>query len=233
MMKLLRWLAALAFGALLAPSVWAQGISMVRLVPAIVAPGDTNDHVDLAVHRGATKQAATLRVSVIDGAGFPVTKYSSSWATTNPAVASVIAGTVTAKAPGWTTVVLYVSGGMAAQLLVCVSDTGTAAQPVIQQFPAVTMQEGNFDVTHPPALQLNPGELKQFAAVAAADSMQRLLAYDPATTPPGQPWPLPCVHWTSTQPARAAIVGRWGMVRNVTTDTLRPGQFLRARVGPP
>lgn len=231
-MKILRWLAALAMLALLAPISWAQ-IASVKLLPAVIAPGDTADHIDLAVHRGATKQAAALRVVALDANGAPVTKYSASWASTNPAIAAVTAGAVTAIAPGVTTVIVHVSGGAFAQLLVCVSDSGTAAQPIVKQWPAVSMPEGNTDVTHPPDIFLNPGESTQFAAVAAGDPMQQLLAYEPATLPPGQPWPLSCVHWSSTQPTRAAIVQRWGVVKNVSSDTLRPGQFIRARVGPP
>lgn len=231
-MKLLRWLAALLMLALVAPVSWAQ-IVAVRLAPAIVAAGDTSDHVDLAVHRGAAKQAATVKVVALDAGGFPVTGYSASWSTSDPAIAIVTAGTVSAKAPGFTTIRVSVSGGQSAQLLVCVSDTGAAAQPIIRQWPAVTMPLGDVDVTRPPAIVLSPGETSQFAAIAPADPMAQLLAYEPAVTFPGRPWPLPCVHWTSTEPTRAPIVARWGYVKNVTTDTLRPGAWLRARVGPP
>lgn len=231
-MRIVRWLFALALLALVAPISWGQ-IVAVRLAPAIVAPGDTADHVDLAIHRGTSKQSATLRVVALDANGFPVTGYSASWASSDPAVATVTAGTIVAKAPGFTTAIVHVSGGQSAQLLVCVSDTGAAAQPRIMQWPSVSMRfDGDFDVTHPPAVQLSPGQITQFGAIAPADSLQ-LDAYQRATGVPGKPWPQECVHWTSTQPAAAAIVGRWGLVKNVTADTLRPGSLLRARVGPP
>src|SRR5678815_2837752 len=99
-------LLALASFALLFSSAGAQITtfpappSSATVTPQVVAAGDSSDHIDLAVNRGAARASAALALRLYDAGGNPITKFSASWATSNAAVASVAAGTVIARARG-------------------------------------------------------------------------------------------------------------------------------------
>lgn len=216
------------------------------LAPQRIAAGDSSDHIDLAVNRGAALASAGLSLRVLDEGGFPVTKYAAGWSTSNPAVATVAAGTVVAIARGEAYVSAKVLAGgrtLAVGILVCVADTNGPVA-IVHQWPAVTVDPAS---SAQPVVRwgfadsaLRAGRLpsdgargdtvRYFAALEGKLPAWPVDGRNPFTYPAG--FSAPCIHWRSTN-ANIATVNRRGVV-TITSRTLEtPTGVIVARYGPP
>ena len=150
--------------------------------PAVVPAGDTTDHVDLAWMSVPAHAAASVTATVYDAAGRVLTSPAVTWSTSDPAVATVIGTTGTAT-------VSARGFGSATITATARGVSGTTTACVFgAMYPYVV------SVVGPPTIPL--GRKRQYTAVVAATNSAV---------------PIPCVHWSTSDP-EAATVDRRGLV---------------------